>query len=221
MEKTLTMHSCLATPRKALFNKTSDSFVTEMTKDEPTKRELRIELMVKSSNCCCICQTPYIHAHHIDFNNKNNVLDNLAPLCPNHHSLAHAKSNMFLNLTPERIRGIRDQWYEYCEKRKQSLGRNLGIAKLKVKNFDRSLGMYGASYGWAKTFASLDQNYRNLTKDEIIDRVFSTSNPDDLKTFLETMKNMYAKALKNKAVQERFREVCNAFGFDYDGENII
>ena len=128
---------------------------------------------------------------------------------------------MFLNLTPERIKAIRNKWYEYCENRKQRLGRNFSVAKLKIKNFVRALGSYGATYGWAKTFASLDENYRNMTRDEIIDRVFSTSNPDDLKTFLDTMKNMYVGALRNKDVQEKFREVCNAFGLDYDGKNIL
>lgn len=144
-----------------------------MVKDEPTRRELRVELMAKSSNCCCICQTPFIHAHHIDFNNENNSLDNLAPLCPNHHALAHARSNMFLNLTPERIKAIRDKWYEYCDDRRQHFDRDFGVARLKVKNFVRSLGSFGATYGWRKTFVSLDEHYGNLTRDEIIDRVFS------------------------------------------------
>jgi len=195
--------------------------MTERIEDEPTRKELRIELMARSSNCCCVCQTPFIHAHHIDGNKDNDVFENLAPLCPNHHSLAHAKSNMFLNLTAERIRGLRDLWYAYVEKRKENLGKDFGFAKLKVKNFDRSLGGYGATYGWKKTFASLGEDYRKLTKDEIIDRVFSTTNPDQLKTLLETMKNMYVRALHDKNVGEQFREVCNAFGFDFDGETVV
>ena len=67
----------------------------------------------------------------------------------------------------------------------------------------------------------MDENYKNLTRDEIIDRVFSTSNPDDLKTHLETIKNMYINELKNISAKEKFKEVCNAFGFGFDGKNII
>jgi hypothetical protein len=190
-------------------------------KDELTKKELKTELIARSSNCCCVCQTPFIHAHHMDFNNENDTFDNLAPLCPNHHSLAHTRSNMFLNLTPERIKTIRNKWYEYVENRKQNLDRGSGLAKLMIKNFDRFLGPFGATHGWAKTFASLDEEYGKMKKDEIIDRVFSSSNPTELKIYLETIKHMYADALKNEKIEGMFRTVCNAFGFDYDGKNVV
>ena len=88
--------------------------------DEPTLDELKIELMEKSSNSCCVCQIPFIHCHHIDKNRNNNTFDNLVPLCPNHHALAHSNSNMYLNLTPERVKEIRDIWYEYVKKRKDN-----------------------------------------------------------------------------------------------------
>jgi len=191
-------------------------------KDELPLSKLKVELMTKSSNCCCICQTPFIHAHHIDFNNENNVIDNLVPLCPNHHALAHSKAHMFLNLTPERIRAIRDKWYEYVERRKESLGRNFGSARLKVKNFvsNRPLGEY-ATHSWAKTFSSLDPKYKEMTVREIIDSVFSATNPEDLKTCLETVKTMYSAALRKPEVKQEFREICNAFGFDFDGNNVI
>jgi hypothetical protein len=181
----------------------------------------RTELMARSSNCCCICQTPFIHAHHIDGNRDDDVFDNLAPLCPNHHSFARARSNMFLNVTPERVKALRDIWYLYVEKRKESLGKDFGTVRLTVKNFVREMGEFGATYGWAKTFASLNAEYAKLTVNQIIDRVFSTSNPADLKILLETMKNMYVGSLRKSDAQKRFREVCNAFGFDYDGKNII
>jgi hypothetical protein len=196
--------------------------MTEMAKDEPSLEKLKVEMMRRSSNCCCVCQTPFVHAHHIDGDNKNDTFDNLAPLCPNHHTLAHSKSNMLLNLSPERIKIIRDNWYEYVERRRQTLVQNLGIARLKVKNFysARSLSEY-ASRSCAKTFSSLDESYGKLTVPEIIDRVFSDSNPENLKTYLQTMKTMYAKALRSATVQKEFKDVCNAFGFDFDGNNVI
>jgi hypothetical protein len=107
--------------------------MTERVEDEPSLQGLKAEMIIKSSNCCCICQTPFIHAHHVDGNNKNNTLDNLAPLCPNHHTLAHSKNNMTLNLSPERIKIIRDRWYAYVELRRQTNGKNLGNGKLNKK----------------------------------------------------------------------------------------
>jgi len=181
--------------------------MAEAIRDEPTREELRTELIAKSSNCCCVCQTPFIHAHHIDGNRDNNVIDDLAPLCPNHHSLAHANGNMFLNLTPERVKTLRDLWYAYVEKRKESFGKDFGTAMLMVKNFSRELGPYGATDGWAKTFASLNQAYRDMKVDEIIDRVFSTSNPADLKIYLETMKVMYRDALRKLEVQRTLQRL--------------
>jgi hypothetical protein len=184
--------------------------------------KLKTEVMLKSSNCCCICQMPFIQIHHIDGNHDNNEVDNLAPLCPNHHAMAHSKSNMLMNLTPERIKEIRNKWYDFVANRQQTYQRNLGLARLKVKNFvfNRTLSEY-ASRSWAKTFASLDPSYANLTVPEIIDRVFSDTNPDNLKTYLQTMKTMYRNALRSAEVQEEFKEVCNAFGFDFDDNNVL
>lgn len=191
--------------------------------DEPTLEELKIEVIHKSNNRCCICQTPFIQIHHIDMNHNNNIFDNLAPLCPNCHNQAHTRSNMSINLTPERIKALRDKWYSYCEHRRQAMQfkyeTDFGIARLKLKNFDRSFGW--ATYGWAKTFSSLNENYAKLTKDEIIDRVFSTSNPTELRTYLETVKNMFVKALRDEKAVKEFRNICNAFGFDFDGKNVI
>jgi hypothetical protein len=189
---------------------------------EPSLAELKIEMIVKSSNCCCICQTPFIHIHHIDGNNKNNTIDNLAPLCPNHHALAHSKNNMTLNLTPERIKAARDKWYKFVETRRQTKGLNLGMGKLRVKNFVSSrLTSEWPSKSWAKTFSSVDPGYSSLTVNEIIDRVFSDSNPENLKLYLTTMKIIYANALRKADLQSEFKDICKTFGFDYDGKNVI
>jgi len=101
----------------------------------------------------------------------------------------------------------------YCGKRKE--GTNVGAnAILKMKNFRRSVGW--PADAWAKTFKSLDPSYEKLTVNEIIDRVFLTSNPDDLKTYLETVKHMYRNRLGNGDNLKKFKDVCNSFGIDYD-----
>jgi len=32
---------------------------------------------------------------------------------------------------------------------------------------------------------------------------------------------MYVDSLRNPKAQKKFREVCNAFGFDYDGKDVL
>ena len=51
---------------------------------------------------------------------------------------------------------------------------------------------------------------------DIIEMVFSTSNRDDIITYLTAMKYMYRMALQNKSTLQRFVDVCSAFGVDYD-----
>ena len=173
----------------------------------------KLEIITLCNNRCCICQTPFVVIHHIDNNPSNNNLDNLAPLCPNCHSQAHSTTKLITNLTSERVKLLRNKWYEYCEKRKE--GANVSPnAILKVKNFVRSVPF--AQYGWAKTFSGIDQSYGKLTVDEIIERVFSTTNKDDIVTYLETMKHMYPNALREERNLEKFKNVCNAFGVNYE-----
>ena len=177
------------------------------------EESLKIEIIAKCNNRCCICQTPFIIIHHIDGDPSNNDPDNLAPLCPNCHGQAHSKSQLTTNLTSSRIKFLRNKWYEYCEKRKE--GANISPnAILKVKNFVHTVGF--AQYGWAKTFSALDPAYKNLTVDEIINRVFSTTNRDDIVTYLETMKHMYQNVLMDEKNLMKFKNLCNTFGVDYD-----
>lgn len=63
-----------------------------MRKAIPNSKEKKV--LVMSKHCCCICQAERIYKpvaiHHIDGNNSNNKLENLAVLCLDHHSMADA-----------------------------------------------------------------------------------------------------------------------------------
>jgi hypothetical protein len=185
-----------------------------MVKDKKTiPEDTKIKVISLSNNRCCVCQTPFVVLHHIDTNPSNNALDNLAPLCPNCHSQAHSQSQLTTNLTPSRIKILRDKWYSYCENRKD--GSNIsGNALLKLKNLVRSLGP--ADHSWKKTFSTVNPDYGDLGREEIINRVFSTSNRDDLVAALETVKHMYGSKLNNTSALVKFEQVCNAFGIGYD-----
>ncbi len=180
--------------------------------------QLKIEIMFRSNNSCCICQTPFIQIHHIDGKNQNHEQDNLAPLCPNCHSQANSKSYMTLNLTPERIKKIRDRWYLYCEDRKLTFVKSPN-AMMKLKLFIRDSPY--PTYSWKKTFAFLHPSYEELNREQIAERVFSTSNPDDLKTGLNAVLSMYKEHIYKRDNEgykwsKRFKDICNSFGFDYN-----
>lgn len=52
------------------------------------------EILSRSNNRCCICQTPFIQFHHVDENPSNNAIENIAPLCPNCHTQAHSTGKL-------------------------------------------------------------------------------------------------------------------------------
>jgi len=186
---------------------------SKMPNRKSVPEKLRIEVMSKANNRCCVCQTPFFQIHHLDGDPSNNDPDNLAPLCPNCHDQADLKRSLSNSLTADRIRALRDRWYAYCEARKA--GSNVSTnAILKMKNFQRSMAF--ADISWRRTFSSLDSSYGKMSPNEIIDQVFSTTNPDDLTTYLETVKNMYRSKLVKEENLKKFKQVCAAFGVDYD-----
>ena len=182
-----------------------------MRKNLPEK--IKIDVIALSNNRCCICQTPFVQLHHIDGDSSNNNIDNAAPLCPNCHSQAHSNNKLTANLTASRVKNLRDKWYSYCESRKE--GSNISAnALMKLKNLVRSLGY--ADYSWKKTFSTIDPMYAKMDREEMIERIFSTSNRDDLLTTLETVRQMYGSELKDSASLDKFKRVCNAFGIGFE-----
>ena len=78
-------------------------------------------LLYKSRFCCCVCRDnkkPII-IHHIVAWEKSHSHheDNLVVLCPLHHVEAHTKSDLSLNLTPDRLKSFKNQWL--CEVRQK------------------------------------------------------------------------------------------------------
>jgi hypothetical protein len=173
---------------------------------------IKAEVLSRSNNRCCVCQVPFVQIHHIDCDPTNNDMDNLAPLCPNCHSQVHSKSMLTTNLTAPRLKVLRDRWYSYCENRKEGSCISAS-ALLKLKVLVNSSG--SADHGWKKMFSTVDPSYAGMSREEIMNRVFSTSNRDDLVAALETVKSMYGR-LGDPPLLQKFQAVCNAFGIGYD-----
>ncbi len=83
----------------------------------PNKIEKKV--LVMNKHCCCICQADRMYKpvtiHHIDGNNSNNKLENLAVLCFDHHSMADAglkkgKVGSGKKLTPAHVKEYKRLW---------------------------------------------------------------------------------------------------------------
>lgn len=61
-------------------------------KDDPSEWGYRKICFSKWKKECVICKfDKVVDVHHLDHNNKNNDINNLIPLCPNHHMMLHTK----------------------------------------------------------------------------------------------------------------------------------
>ncbi|MCK9425791.1 MAG: HNH endonuclease [Ignavibacteriaceae bacterium] len=57
-----------------------------MTKSRTTiSKEIKEKVLKEFNHRCAICGSVNPHLHHIDENPSNNEIENLIPLCPNHH----------------------------------------------------------------------------------------------------------------------------------------
>lgn len=88
-----------------------------MRKKLPKNLERRI--LVVNKHCCCICEKDGMYKevliHHIDGNNSNNKIENLAILCLEHASMADAglkkgKLGSGKKLTPAEVREYKKRW---------------------------------------------------------------------------------------------------------------
>lgn len=76
-------------------------------------------VLVMNKHCCCICQADKMYKpvaiHHIDGNNSNSKIKNLAVLCLDHHSMADAglkkgKVGSGKKLTPAHVKDYKRLW---------------------------------------------------------------------------------------------------------------
>jgi len=66
--------------------------------------------MFRNESVCCVCQKKNVQVHHIDGDNSNNKLSNLAVLCIEDHDRASSRSSMTRGLTPSLIRRFKTDW---------------------------------------------------------------------------------------------------------------
>ena len=90
----------------------------------PFPESVKLEANKKALFQCVACHAPFVEVHHIIPESKGgpDTLDNAAPLCAGCHSI-YGGNPVFR----KRIRQMRDNWYDVCEKRFGPL--NLAVAQ--------------------------------------------------------------------------------------------
>jgi hypothetical protein len=73
--------------------------------------DLAARVLFASDRTCCVCRREQkVILHHIDKDPANNAFENLATMCLNCHSEAHASETLVRPLTPELIRQYNADW---------------------------------------------------------------------------------------------------------------
>ncbi|HEV3383229.1 MAG TPA: SMEK domain-containing protein [Gemmata sp.] len=69
---------------------------------------------------------------------------------------------------------------------------------------------------WKRTFSPFDPECAHLSKKQMIQRLFSTTDHEQLVLYLGAVRGMYAKLMQRRDVQTKYVVVCQAFGVSYD-----
>lgn len=78
------------------------------------------EVMFLSNLKCCIDNKKGDHIHHIDGNNSNNNIENLALLCFDCHNLATIKGSLSKKLSPKAIKKFREHHYQVIKTQREN-----------------------------------------------------------------------------------------------------
>lgn len=81
-------------------------------------------VLLANRHACCVCQKPRVQLHHIDEDPSNNVSDNLAALCTDHHDMASMQIGLTKKLTAAQVRVYKKQWEQRCERDLLALARD-------------------------------------------------------------------------------------------------
>lgn len=106
-----------------------------MTPDEI--KEIQSNAIFMQDRTCCVCRDKkkkYIQVHHIDENNDNNDINNLAILCLDCHTETQIQGGFFRKLDPDIIRKYRDEWIEIVTKKGKGKGGSTLFGKMRSLN---------------------------------------------------------------------------------------
>jgi hypothetical protein len=103
----------------------------------PIPDDLAAKVLFASDRTCCVCKDrgKPIQIHHIDENPSNNVIENLAILCLDHHDETQIKGGFARKLTPPVVAKYRNEWLKDVRLRRdlaneRAVTRQVGVVSI-------------------------------------------------------------------------------------------
>lgn len=77
---------------------------------------IAVKVLAANRHTCCICREggKHVQLHHIDGNPSNNVPQNLAVVCLDHHSRVTGDEGLGRRFTPQEVREYKLEWERIC-----------------------------------------------------------------------------------------------------------
>lgn len=163
----------------------------------PLSPEVAAMVLFKSDRTCCVCRVKGkpVQIHHIDGDNNNNKVENLAVLCLDCHTETQIKGGFHRKLTPDLVKLYQDNWENIVgrdiiktmidlHKKEPKERRNMEILTSAVESLKEN-----------KQYALLAMFYKSIGNDELrnkyIEKALSNSpSPETL---------IYLRSLQGKA----------------------
>lgn len=86
----------------------------------PVPPEIAAKVLFRSDRTCCVCRIrgKPVQIHHIDGDNRNHKVENLAVLCLDCHTETQVKGGFHRKLSPELVKLYRNDWESIVQRNK-------------------------------------------------------------------------------------------------------
>lgn len=111
-----------------------------MKKRVPLPQEIYADIVYRSDNTCCMCNTKgrSVQIHHINEDPSCNKIENLILLCLQCHDEVHTKRKLGRALTKKCLEKYRDEWYRRVEDIRNTVDQIIINSKLPIESYIKS-----------------------------------------------------------------------------------
>ncbi|TRZ53502.1 MAG: HNH endonuclease [Dehalococcoidia bacterium] len=146
--------------------------------------EISAKVLFISDRTCCVCRIPtkLVQIHHLDGNNRNNSIDNLAVLCFDCHRETQIQGGFDRKLNVEQIVLYRENWHSLVNMQRSYTVKLHTKAKLKDGINIQIATSLAEIYRENKQYESLAMHYDNIGNKELRDKYIELAiqnNPSD------------------------------------------
>lgn len=104
------------------------------------------KLMFLNRHICCICTIRHKHVqiHHIDGNNNNNDIENLAVVCNDCHSKVSSNEGLGRGYTINEVKMYKSEWETACQKNLDSIEKSFKQAEVSLSKPQNEFDFFSA-----------------------------------------------------------------------------